>query len=73
VLHLNPDDIELLEDTVTELRQRFGAGGLQIVADARIQRGGAIVDAENRTVDAQIETRLAEIERQFRLISESNV
>lgn len=70
-LHLNPEDVELLQDMWEELRQRFGDGGLQIVADARVQRGGCIVDAENRTVDAQIESRLAEIERQFRLIAES--
>ena len=71
-LHLNPDDVELLEDMWTELRERFGQGGLQIVPDARIQRGGVIVDAENRTVDAQIESRLAEVERQFRIIAETN-
>lgn len=71
VLHLNPEDIELLQDVWTELRQRFGEGGLQIVPDARIQRGGCIVDTEARTVDAQIESRLAEIERRFRRIGES--
>lgn len=71
VLHLNPDDAELLQDMWDELRQRFGDGGLQIVPDTRIQRGGVIVDAENRTVDAQVESRLAEVERQFRLIAES--
>lgn len=72
VLHLNPEDVEILQEVWEELRQRFGDGGLQLVSDARIQRGGCIVDTEIRTVDAQIESRLEEIQRQFLRIAETH-
>jgi flagellar assembly protein FliH len=69
-IHFNPDDAEILQETWDELRQRFGDGGLQLVPDPRIQRGGCIVDADNRTVDAEIASKLDEIQRQFVRLTE---
>ena len=70
MLHINPEDAEILQETWDDLRQRFGDGGLQLVPDARIPRGGCIVDAESRTVDAQIDSKLEEIQRQFLRMTE---
>lgn len=71
MLHINPEDAEILQETWEELKERFGDGGLQLVPDARIPRGGCIVDAESRTVDAQIESKLEEIQRQFLRMTEA--
>jgi flagellar assembly protein FliH len=73
MLHINPEDAEILQETWGELKERFGDGGLQLVPDARIPRGGCIVDAESRTVDAQIESKLEEIQRQFLRMTEPRV
>lgn len=70
MVHINPEDAEILQETWEELRQRFGETGLQVVPDARIPRGGCIVDAETRTVDAQIDSKLEEIQRQLLRMTE---
>ncbi|MBI4212874.1 MAG: hypothetical protein HY534_01065 [Chloroflexi bacterium] len=71
VLHVNPEDLEVLQETWEDLKQRFGDGGLQLLPDPRIERGGCIVDTESRTVDAQIDSKMEEISRQLLRLTES--
>ncbi len=56
VVHLHPEDLELLaEDTLNEKR------GLTLMADKEIERGGCFVEAGKKVVDARLKTRLAEM------------
>lgn len=51
-LHLNPADIDALED---EIREKFvvpGRQGLDIVSDPRIERGGCLIETEYGLIDA---------------------
>ncbi len=51
-LHLNPEDIENLED---EIREKFvvpGRQGLDIVPDPRVGRGGCLIETEYGLIDA---------------------
>jgi len=57
---VNPDDLELVESAVGELRGQ--AGGIELCdvqADRRVSRGGAIVRTRESEVDATVQTQLA--------------
>lgn len=56
-LHLNPSDIEALED---EIKERFavpGSAGLDIVNDPGIDRGGCLIETEYGLIDATTKAR----------------
>jgi flagellar assembly protein FliH len=55
-LHLNPDDINEIEAHRNELQLTVGAGEMDLVADARIERGGCLLDTEGGTVDVRLNT-----------------
>jgi flagellar assembly protein FliH len=55
-LHLNPDDINEIEAHRNELQLTVGAGEMELIADARIERGGCLLDTEGGTVDVRLNT-----------------
>jgi len=58
-VRVSPHDEELVRAAQAELLAVLGAtGGLQVVADDSISRGGCIVDTERGRFDARIETQL---------------
>ena len=61
-VRVNPQD-------ATALQQRLTATGMpykiEIAADAKLQRGSAIFETNQGTLDASVETQLGEIERGF--------
>lgn len=65
-IRVNPEDLEILQSHWRE--EQFGAIGtdVELVPDASVQIGGCIIDTRKSIVDAQIEAKLAEIERAFR-------
>ncbi len=55
-LHLNPEDVEEVEAQREQLQLSVGAGELEIVPDARIERGGCVLETEAGSVDARLST-----------------
>jgi flagellar assembly protein FliH len=55
-LHLNPEDVEEVEAQKEQLQLSVGAGELEIVPDARIERGGCVLETEAGSVDARLTT-----------------
>jgi flagellar assembly protein FliH len=59
---VNPQDVPLLEDAREAIAKTFEETvTLQVVGDARISKGGCIVETPVRLVDARIEVQLARI------------
>ena len=61
-VRLHPDDAATLSD----LEAVSGGRRLTVVADASVERGGCVVDAAGRQVDAQIGPALARVEAALR-------
>lgn len=71
---VNPSDVSALEGARDAIASAFeGAVTLQIEADARISRGGCIVETPVRLVDARIETQLTRIGEALRQSSAGKV
>ncbi|HJT24578.1 MAG TPA: FliH/SctL family protein, partial [bacterium] len=60
-LHLNPEDVEEVEAQKEQLQLSVGAGELEIVPDARIERGGCVLETEAGSVDARLSTVVEQI------------
>ncbi len=60
-LHLNPEDVEEVEAQKEQLQLSVGAGDLEIVPDARIERGGCVLETEAGSVDARLSTVVAQV------------
>jgi flagellar biosynthesis/type III secretory pathway protein FliH len=60
IVLVNPEDMELVRDAVGDLKTQLGGiGELDVQAERRVSRGGAIVRTETAEVDGRIETQLA--------------
>lgn len=58
VLYINPDELELVENRMDEMKSILPARGqFQVVSDSAIQPGGCKVETEQGWVDATMETR----------------
>jgi flagellar assembly protein FliH len=58
ILYVNPDELELVERKIDELKSLLPARGqFQVVSDSAIQPGGCKVETEQGWVDATMETR----------------
>lgn len=56
---VNPADMELVREATTELKTTLGGiGELDVQAERRVSRGGAIVRTETAEVDGRLETQL---------------
>jgi flagellar assembly protein FliH len=55
-LHLNPDDMAEIEAHKKQLQLTVGAGEMELIADARVERGGCLLETEGGTVDVRLNT-----------------
>jgi flagellar assembly protein FliH len=56
---VHPEDLELVRDATGKLKQQLGGiGELDVQAERRVARGGAIVRTQSGEVDARLETQL---------------
>lgn len=67
---VNPGDLEIVRDGLPELTAQLGGiGSVDVLAERRVGRGGAIVRTTEGDVDASMETRLTRarevLEREF--------
>ncbi len=53
-LHANPDDIDSLRDSLSEI---LSQGGMHLVTDSTISAGGCLLKAGQSEIDATLETR----------------
>jgi flagellar assembly protein FliH len=67
-LHLNPGDMNEIEAHRKELQLSVGAADMELIADARIERGGCVLDTEDGTVDVRLDTVVDKVKES--LISE---
>jgi len=59
VVRVNEEDLENLKEYKSELIMIIDSlEDVDIVADAKVDRGGCIVETENSMVDSRIETRM---------------
>jgi flagellar assembly protein FliH len=59
-LVVNPDDLELVSDSVTQLQSELGGiVSLNVQSDRRVGRGGVLARTDEGEIDASIETQLA--------------
>lgn len=62
-VHVHPDDFKILQphwDAVSHLQQPESSW--ELVSDNRVSRGGCMIDVEGGTIDARLQTKLAQIE-----------
>ncbi|HVZ81905.1 MAG TPA: FliH/SctL family protein [bacterium] len=59
-LHLNPADVEEVKSQSERLSLSVGAGHLELVPDARIERGGCVLETEAGSVDARLATMVSQ-------------
>ncbi len=64
-VRVNPEDLPLLQANWEEGAAICAGKNIELASDAQVQVGGCIIDTVNSVIDAQIETKLAEIERAF--------
>ena len=57
-LLVNPDDADLVRDSLTELHSEHG-GELSVRGDRRVERGGCILSTAAGEIDAEISAQLA--------------
>lgn len=55
-LHLNPEDVQEVEAQKRQLQLSVGGAELELVPDARIERGGCVLETEAGSVDSRIST-----------------
>ncbi len=65
-LRLNPEDVEEVEAQKEQLQLSVGAGDLEIVPDARIERGGCILETEAGSVDARLSTVVDQVKESLK-------
>ncbi len=64
-VRVNPEDYDIIRP-YWENGQLGSAGKYELMQDSKVQVGGCIIDANKSVVDAQIGTKLGEIEQSFR-------
>lgn len=66
-IFVNPDDVELLREYISELRRSATGGArIHIIADSSISRGGCKVETEHGLVDMTLESQLEQIRKALR-------
>lgn len=58
VVRLSPHDFDLLKDSMDQVKSELAKSSVDFVADARIELGGCIVEADHGSWDARLETQL---------------
>lgn len=70
-IRVNPEDLEILKGCWEQTQTGSSGRNIELAADPHVEVGGCIIDTDSSTVDAQIETKLAEIEQAFKAASVS--
>jgi flagellar assembly protein FliH len=60
-LHLSPEDVEEVEGQKERLQLSVGAGEIEIIPDARIERGGCLLETEAESVDGRLATIVEQV------------
>jgi flagellar assembly protein FliH len=60
-LHLNPADVGEVETQKERLQLSVGTGALELMPDARIEKGGCVLETEAGTVDVRISSVVSRI------------
>ena len=60
-LRLNPEDIEEVKAQKERLQLSVGAGELELVPDARIEKGGCLLESEAGSVDTRLSTVVSQL------------
>jgi flagellar assembly protein FliH len=60
-LHLNPEDVEEVESQKEQLQLSVGAGELELVPDARIEKGGCLLETEAGSIDVRLSTIVSQV------------
>jgi flagellar assembly protein FliH len=55
-IHLNPEDVQRVQQAKAQLQLSVGAGELELVPDNRVEKGGCLLETEAGSVDAQLGT-----------------
>ena len=71
-VRVNPEDLEILRSYWEDGQIGAGSKNIELTADPSVEVGGCIIDTNSSVVDAQIETKLAEIEKAFHSELEAN-
>ncbi len=66
-LHVNPSDLEEFEANRVKLQLTVGSGPLELVADARIEQGGCLLETEAGSIDARLGTIASQIKESLGL------
>ena len=62
VIRVNPQDLEKVKSEETALARMAGAGGKpEIIPDESVGKGGCVIQTKSGSVDAQVDTQVAEI------------
>jgi flagellar assembly protein FliH len=67
-LHLNPDDMAEIEVQKKQLQLTVGVGEMELIADARVERGGCLLETEGGSIDVRLNSVVEQIKES--LISE---
>lgn len=66
IVHLNPDDLALVESGRDEsLKRELSGPNMRLKADATVPTGNCQIDTEMGTIDARVEAQLEEIYRRM--------
>lgn len=66
-LHVNPADLEEFETNRERLQLTVGSGPLELLADARIEQGGCLLETEAGSIDARLGTIASQIKESLDL------
>ena len=65
-VRVNPEDYDMLRSYWEDGQIGSGGGKFELTPDPRVQVGGCVIDTSKSVLDAQIGTKLAQIEQVFR-------
>jgi len=62
-VRVNPEDLVFVEATWRDVAAEHRLQAVELVADGLVQRGGCVVETRTGAIDAQVDTKIAEVER----------
>lgn len=62
-VRVNPEDLAFVEATWQDIAAEHRLQAVELAADGLVQRGGCVVETRTGAIDAQVDTKIAEVER----------